>query len=255
MKKLFGLLIVSFLFIACNGDGDYTYEMVREESHSWSSVGVTSIEVDDVNGDIEVAARQDTIITLDVTKRCFGEDSIDAEEHIANIEIATQVSGGILMVDADMPSDQERSYSATLDIRAPDALYLDLLTLNGNVTVRNMVNGATIHSTNGNISMQNFQGNIDGETTNGTIECDMDAFAANETMTLSSGNGNVNVDLPSTVAASFDLRTTNGDITITGFSNISYTTNEPHHKVGTINSGGATIDINATNGNIVLDAK
>jgi DUF4097 and DUF4098 domain-containing protein YvlB len=243
------------LFTGCESDTDYTYEMIREETHSWSSIGIASIDVDDVNGDIDITARQDTTITLDVTKRCFGEDSVDAEEHIVNIEITTQISSGVLTVEADMPSDQERSYSASLDFRIPDSVYVDLLTVNGSITLRNMRNGATIHSTNGALSIQNSEGSIDGETLNGNIECDMNIFTSSETMDLLSENGNIDVDIPSSVSASFDLSNNNGDITISGFTNVVYTINEPNHKAGTINGGGATIDIVTNNGNIDLNGK
>jgi DUF4097 and DUF4098 domain-containing protein YvlB len=255
MKKLYGTLAIVLLCIACNGEGDYTYEMIREETHSWSSVGIVRVDVDDVNGDIDVTARQDTTITLDVTKRCFGEDSVDAEEHITNIEITTQITSGELAVEADMPTDQERSYSASLDFRMPDSLYMYLLTINGSITVRNMRNGASIYTTNGALSVQNFEGSINGETLNGNIVCDMNALTSSEGIDLLSENGDITTDVPSTVTATFDLSNNNGNITISGFTNVVYTTNQPNHKAGTINGGGATIDIYTNNGNIDLNGK
>ena len=253
MKQLIGLCFVVLIIIACGGNGNYTYELIREETHSWSSVGITSVEATTVNGDIEVSSRQDTTITLDVRKRCFGEDSLDAEEHIALIEIATQINSGVLEVDADMPSDEDRSYQASFDFRMPDDIYVDLVTLNGDVAVKDMIGGAKIQSTNGSLRFQNFAGNADADTENGSIDCEMNVVVATDIITLSSENGNAIVNMPSDAAVTFDLRTTNGSITISDFTNVVYTINEAHHKTGTINGGGATLDVTLTNGDVLVD--
>lgn len=255
MIKLFGAILVIISLIACGNDhADYTYELTKKETYTWAGVGITSLDASTVNGDVAVTARQDAAITLDVTKECLGEDSTDAEEHITNIEINTDVNGSELIVDADMPGDDDRNYSASLDFLTPNSLYLDLLTTNGSITIRNMLGGARIRSTNGGLMLDNFEGSIDGETVNGSIECDMNDLAVNESLSFLTANGNATISLPLTVTASFDLENTNGDIDITGFANVNYSLNEVHHKVGTINGGGAQIDVTVTNGDITLEA-
>ncbi len=255
MKKILISLFTILILIACSGEKNYTYELTRSETHSWSSTGINSIDANTINGSIDVTARQDTTITLDITKKCLGEDSIDAEEHIAEIEISTNISGGELFVNAYMPDEQDRDYTASFDFRMPEVLYLDLSTINGSIAITNMLGGAKVRSINGGFTFQNVEGAIEGETTNGSIDCDMNQLLANESITFTTDNGSVLINLPTAVAVSFDLENDNGNISITGFTNVNYTTNEPRHKVGTINGGGAPIDVITINGDISLEAK
>lgn len=256
MKKLLGGLFIVMLIIACGSDpANYTYELTKDETYTWAGIGITSLDASTVNGDVTVNARQDAAIALTVTKECLGEDSTDAEEAMANIQINTDVNGSELIVDVDMPGDDERDYEAHLAFLTPSSLYLDLLTINGSITIRNMLGGARMRSTNGTLTLENFEGNVDGETINGGINCDMNALTTGESLLFRTENGNTNISLPLLVATSFDLENDNGDIDINGFANVVYTVNEVHHKVGTINGGGAQIDVQVTNGNITLEAQ
>ena len=236
-------------------DGDFDYHMVRTETRTWHTSEVTQIHATTVNGDIAVSALQDTLVTAEITRRCSGTDSADAEAHIADITISESINEGQLTLEADMPDDAARNYQADFDITAPQSKYVNLTTVNGDVTIQDMIDGARVIVTNGGIATANLRGGFNGVTANGTINCDMEALELGESALLASTNGAVNLMLPSDVSANFNAATTNGEVVVTGFPSVTYTIDEEDHKAGMIGVGGAVIDIAVVNGDITIMAR
>ncbi|MCK4941834.1 DUF4097 family beta strand repeat protein [candidate division WOR-3 bacterium] len=258
-KHLFVLCCVIMVIVACTTETkEYDYELERTETRTWPATGINQINAATVNGEISVAATLDTLITADITRSCRGEDSLDAEDHIDDIEVTDNIAGGQLNLEADMPdNDPGRNYRADFDMTAPAAMFLDLATVNGEVLIQNMTAGVRVRITNGAVTTENLSGSIDVATVNGAMYCDMEELAANQLALLTTTNGEVTLLLPSDVVAEFDAITTNGEVMVTGFSSVTYTTNQMSHKAGTIGSGGgsATIDITVVNGNITIQAR
>jgi hypothetical protein len=259
MKKcLFVFLCVVIGIMSCTTEKDYDYELERTETRTWPAVNINQLNAATVNGAISIAATLDTMITAEITRACRGEDSLDAEDHIDDIVVTDNVAGGELNLEADMPDDDpDRSYRADFDMTAPAAKFVDLATVNGEVLIQNMTAGARVRITNGAVTTENLRGGIDVATVNGATDCDMEELAANESAILATTNGDITLLLPSDVVAEFDAVTTNGEVMVTGFASVTYTTNQTSHKVGTIGSGGgsAIIDIAVVNGNITIQAR
>lgn len=256
--QLFVLLCVIISIVACTTETEYDYELERTETRTWPAAGINEINAATVNGAISVAATLDTLITTEITRGCRGEDSLDAEDHIDDIVVTDNVASGQLNLEGDMPDDDpDRSYRADFDMTAPAAIFVDFATVNGAVLIQNMTAGARIRITNGTVTTENLRGGIDVATVNGAMDCDMEELAANQSAIMATTNGDITLLLPSDVVAEFDAITTNGEVTVTGFGSVTYTTNEMSHKAGTIGSGGssATIDITVVNGSVTIQAR
>lgn len=257
-KHLLVSLCALILVVTCGTEKEYDYELERTETRTWPASGINQINAVTINGAISVAATLDTLITAEITRACRGEDSLDAEDHIDEVVVTDNIAGGQLNLEADMPDDDSaRSYRADFDLTAPAAIFVDLATVNGAVVIQNMTGGAKIRITNGAVTTENLRGGIDAATVNGAMSCDMEELAANESALLATTNGEVVLLVPSDVVADFDAATTNGEVFVTGFGSVTYTTNQTSHKAGTIGSGGgsATIDITVVNGNITIQAR
>jgi DUF4097 and DUF4098 domain-containing protein YvlB len=258
-KRLFVLCCAIMVIAVCTTETpEYDYELERTETRTWPATGINQINAATVNGEIAVAATLDTLITADITRSCRGEDSLDAEDHIDSVVVTDNIAAGQLNLAADMPdNDPDRNYRADFDMTAPASIFLDLATVNGEVLIQNMTAGARVRITNGGVTTENLRGGIDVATVNGAMHCDMEELAANELAVLATTNGEVTLLVPSDVVAEFDALTTNGQVTISGFSSVTYTTNQMNHKAGTIGSGGgsATIDIIVVNGDITIQAR
>ncbi|KPK73870.1 hypothetical protein AMJ87_00005, partial [candidate division WOR_3 bacterium SM23_60] len=99
------LLCVTLALVVCTSEEEaYDYDIERTEIRTWSALGINQISVSTHNGAITASATQDTMITAEITRRCSGTDSIDAEEHIDDIEINEYIAFGELTLEAEMPS-------------------------------------------------------------------------------------------------------------------------------------------------------
>jgi hypothetical protein len=259
MKKVLLLLFCTMLILmTCTSEDDtHDYELLRTETRTWPSSGINQINAVTVNGEIVVSATTDTLIAAVITRSCTGSDSLDAEEHIDDIEITESVASGELTLEADMPDTNDRDYRADFDFTAPADRYLDITNVNGDVSLYDMTAGAAVVITNGGITTENMHGSVEGTIVNGAIHCDMEELGANESILLTTTNGMVTLLLPADVRAEFDASTTNGEITISGFNTVTYTINETNHKAGTLGVGStnATINITVVNGDVVIQSR
>lgn len=252
-RKFILFLFPVILILGCTSKSlEYEYELERTEVREWAVDNITRIIVLTENGSINISHAQDTLIKAEITKRCFGEDSIDTEEHIDSILINENVTNLQLTLEAEMPDNGEHNYQADFDITTPESIYIDLSSVNGTIMVTDMVMGAKIRIVNGEMTTQNLKGGIESEIVNGTIDCDLALLDVGESAILSVINGEVILSLPSNVSATFDALVGNGQITIDGFSSVTYTINKTKHKAGTFGSGDATITIAVLNGNITI---
>lgn len=256
MLKILSLLFVLFLIVGCDSlDLDFVQEVT--ETRTWSATGINQIDARTVNGDISIEITQDTIITAEITRSVAGTDSAEAAPFLDSIVITEDISGGVLTLEADVPDfdDEGRNYQAHFDFTTPEAIFVDLAIVNGAGQVRNMKNGAEIGVVNGSITTDNLEGGVLAFLVNGSIDCDMALLAAADSAVLSVTNGDAVLALPSDVSATFDAFTGNGSVTVTGFTNVNYTTNESNHKAGTLGAGDAFVDITIVNGDIRLEAR
>ncbi len=256
MLKILSVFIVLVIMIGCeSADLDFIQEVT--ETRTWPATGINQIDARTVNGDISIEITQDTIITAEITRSVRGTDSTEAAPFLDSIVVTDDVSGGVLTLEGDVPDvDEEgRNYQAHFDITTPESIFVDLAIVNGTGHVRNMKNGAEIGVVNGQIVAENLEGGVLAFLVNGSIGCDLAQLAAADSATLSVTNGDAVLSLPSDVSATFDAFTGNGSVTVTGFTNVNYTTNESNHKAGTLGAGDAYIDINVVNGDITLEAR
>ena len=252
------LLLSAVLAAGCayhNGN-DYDYKLEVTETRTWPVSSITQIAATTENGNIDVSASQDTVITAVITRRCYGKNRADAENYIDNVVVEDSIAGTKLTITAEMP-DNGRNYAASFEIFAPESTYLDLATVNGNLSLTNTIAGANLLVTNGNILTQNLRGSINGLITNGNTNCDYAVLAAGESVVLVTTNGDLQLSLPSDVSANFEAQTTNGTVAVTGFPWVTYTINETNHKAGTIGTGpgSAIISMTAVNGNVTIRAR
>lgn len=253
------LLLLGAVLVVGSGcphdNADYDYKLEVTETRTWPVSNITQIAASTENGNIDVSASQDTMITVVITRRCYGKNRADAENYIDNVVVEDSIAGSELTITADMPSNG-RNYAASFEIFAPESTYLDLVTVNGNLSLTNTIAGANLLVTNGNISTQNLRGSINGLITNGNANCDYAVLAAGESAVLVTTNGSLQLSLPSDVSANFEAQTTNGTVAVTGFPWVTYTINETNHKAGTIGTGpgSAIISMTAVNGNVIIHA-
>jgi hypothetical protein len=250
VKKLGLVFFILILVFGCL-KSDYRLEV--PETRSWPESGIADIFASSFNGAISVSASTDSMITVIITRICYGKDEADAKKHIDNIIATDSIHGDRLYLETDMPTKD--NYTCEFDISCPESKSILLRTTNGPISTTDMGEGCDLSSENGAVTLSNSKGDVVCSTENGAVDCDMALLAASDTVDILTTNGAVLLALPSDVSASFDAKTTNGAISVLGFTNVTFTINEYGHKVGMIGTGDATISIETTNGSITIQAR
>lgn len=127
---------------------------------------------------------------------------------------------------------------------------LRLTTVNGSVETTGAAGTLTLESVNGGITAQGTRGSLEASTVNGRIEAELADLGTGKT-TLESTNGGITLRLPTSARANLSASTVNGrvrcDLGVAG-------TTKRTKVQGTLNGGGAEIEVGTVNGSIDIEA-
>lgn len=162
------------------------------------------------------------------------------------------------------------SVKTNLEIEVPSGMDLQVSTYNdGDLIITNIQGEVELTNYNGEITALNISGSVVATTYNGDIKVTFDKVTEGTPMSYSTYNGDVDLSFPSTIKATFKMKTEQGDI-YTGFD-MNITTTGPvkkqdaksgsyklvidEWKRGDVNGGGAEVTIKNYNGDIFVRKK
>jgi len=211
------------------------------------------ITVRNVNGAIEAKGWSQPHAELVVTKEAKSGNGYSAKEKLEALEIKIERSGDGWEIQTYMEKSWRKSgrfnnVRVTYELRVPMDLVLDLETTNGDVEVEDYHGELRLESTNGSLTAKAVQGSFEGETTNGSVHLELLAFDGGR-LNCGTTNGNISIAIPGDIQADISARTTNGAIKTDIPMQLSGTMSKRRIE-GTLNGGGAQIDLRTTNGSI-----
>jgi DUF4097 and DUF4098 domain-containing protein YvlB len=148
---------------------------------------------------------------------------------------------------------------------------IDVTTSNGSIEVGQFQGAAILHTSNARIKAEGVRGAFEGTTTNGSIDVNIAELDAGKPLRLESSNASINVALdkwknndifadtsnssinlrlPDGVNAKLKATTSNGSVTCD--FDVNVTSKAKTRLEGVIGSGGPTITLDSSNGNIRL---
>lgn len=148
-------------------------------------------------------------------------------------------------------------------------------TTNGGMDLRGVTGDADLHTTNGGIRVDEQKGSVTAETTNGGIRLSLVATTPQKAVRAETTNGNIEIHVP---AGGTDVHadSTNGGITVrlpgdakatvrartsnakvlSDFDVASTFASEKKNRLeGTINGGGALVELSTSNGGIRIERR
>jgi hypothetical protein len=157
-------------------------------------------------------------------------------------------------------------------IQVPVETSLNLDTMNGgHIEVENISGEIEAQSQNASLTITNVSGSVVANTMNGKINVSLNKVTANKSMSFSTMNGNMEIQLPADVKANVKMRSDNGeiwtdfDVKLGATSKTTVTDNRPsggRYRVrvdktieGTINGGGPEMRFSTMNGRITIGKK
>lgn len=226
-----------------------------------------SISIAANNSNIQVYQGGNNSIFVDVTVSGWVRLTGDT------VSITNETVGNAVNIVINTPRFLS-AYTSSAKLYLPSGSMADFLTAdtsNGNLNVNGPLKAQnfTLTTTNGNIGVSGLtSGRVDASTVNGNVAiaaitlsgCSENSVNGNLHLTLSdpvstgtfsltSVNGNQEMYLNKLSNATLSLSTVNGGITLSNLD-LKASSSTTHNVQGTINGGGASINMKASNGNI-----
>ena len=204
--SLFALLALLFTPSCVIVIGDFDRESARvQRSAEFDTQGASTLRVECRNGSITVAQGGPTV-EVDATLTVNGPDRAEANRMADQLELRSHREDDVLRVFVDVPDDAS-GWSATMQLRVPAGMALDLDSSNGKIVLQDSFPSVRAETSNGTIIAR-----CDGEawldTSNGRVQL----IGAPQSFWIDTSNAGVTVDLAGDWNGKGEVRTSNGPI-------------------------------------------
>jgi hypothetical protein len=264
LSRLAGVLMLGVAVAgsaACEiraGEGDFSVEFFQgKATDTWSrSYTVTPggrIEIINVNGQIRAEAWEGATVEVTAERTASAGSDEAAQDLLRQVEMREEVGPDRVRIETRAPKLRWGGHKATFVVRVPNGVHVDLRTVNGGVRLDNVGGEVRATSTNGGVQGRIAAASlIEARTTNGGVDVDVTGpLAADGRLQLTSVNGGVRLKLPADTRADLTARCTNGRVSVD--LPLSAEGEQTRRRVqGTLNGGGARIDLQTTNGGVTV---
>jgi hypothetical protein len=151
----------------------------------------------------------------------------------------------------DLDHDNNESWSVMYVIRVPRNSDLQLNTVNGPISIRNVRGIIEANTTNGPLSLSDVAGDVHARTTNGPLSVSLggDRWAGTG-LDAQTSNGPVTLSMPEDYNADLETGTTNGPFSTEIPLNVRMLGQRTTHITTKIGNGGQPVKVVTTNGPI-----
>jgi DUF4097 and DUF4098 domain-containing protein YvlB len=245
-----------------------------------------SIKVETVSGEITVTSwnteEVEVVATIDAKKM----DRDEAEELLPQFKLNLRKQGRRLTIEIEEPDNDgdggigsllraimggwNKRYSISYDVKVPRESDVKAETVNGTIRISGItgnahggtVNGnvrlednigkASGEAVNGSVTIREHRGSINGEAVNGTLRIEVQELDDRDDINLETVNGSINLALAPDIKASISIETLTGGHSFKNLSNFEGSGSKREYR-GTLNGGGADIDMETLNGRITVE--
>jgi murein DD-endopeptidase MepM/ murein hydrolase activator NlpD len=212
------------------------------------------LRIEGVNGSVSVTGDLSATSVFVSGKRRVESDSVeDAEEHLGDISVEQSTSDTEIVFRTEQPSNaQGRNYIVDYTVTLPPEIEVMAVNGNGGVTVRSMDGDVTIEAGKGEVAAEGIRGSTLVLLGNGSIAASV-TLPAGGVVSLSTGSGDIDLEIPQDTSASLSATVGNGAVTVSGLDVVDEVTT-PKSVTGTLGQGDGTIVLTSGNGNITIKA-
>ena len=261
MKKQLLIIGITLLLIViglsgCLGPSTKNFNRELEANEN------TVLKVNNINGTIKINTWNGDTIIVDAIISSYSKDELE------NIDIEINEIDNVIDIETKYLGAGSVEAITDMTIKVPNIVTIDTIsTSNGNVQISGTKGNISAHSSNGAIKIENVEGYVKASSSNGNLEIkgttgidDLDTsngeiyveiFDFKADANIGSSNGRIRAYINPSLNADIEMRTSNGQISISGVS-LSLTISEEKHKEGKLGEGGNKLYIHTSNGNINL---
>ncbi|HWI20354.1 MAG TPA: hypothetical protein VNT81_21515 [Vicinamibacterales bacterium] len=271
LSVLATILAVGLSTAACDikttASGDFSFDIAGGKAEeTWTrtyKVAPTArFELINVNGRITAEPTDGTEVIVEGRKSAKGRTDEAAKDLLSKLEIREEVGESTVRVESRPPRQSGFSgHQIEWTVKVPKGVIVDLRTVNGGVRLNDLSNEIHAKTTNGGIKGENIDASvIEASAVNGGVEFTLGAaLEASDSIELETVNGGVHLALTPDSKATIAARCVNGGVNVDDLDiakDDSEASNDYERKRrlnGTMNGGGAKVNLNTTNGGIHLN--
>ena len=272
MRRLpiLGLVFVAGLALAAcdiqtSADGHFDIDFASgKATDTWSRTYTVEqggrFELINVNGRVTAEATDGKDVIVEGKRSVKGRSDEVAKEMLAKLEIREEVSGATVRVESRPPRMSGfGGHEIEWTVKVPKGIVVDLRTTNGGVRMNGLSGEIHAKTTNGGIRGTNLVvDSLEASVVNGGVEIELGApLDSTDTVEITTVNGGVQFTLPSESKATIAARAVNGGVRAAEELKIQRedesSERESRRRLnGTMNGGGAKVNVSTTNGGVRL---
>ncbi len=201
-----------------------------------------------VNGSVEIDGWEREQVEVQATKTGRRASELD----LVNIDVHSE--DNLVTVHTLYPHGDGVEVAVDYKIHVPYRVLLSVIeTVNGDVRVSGIEGAGFLRSVNGDVEVLSSAGRFSAKTTNGSVHLDLRQLPGGRPMEVSTVNGTVLLELPTSVNAELRVENLNGNFDSempirekTSLSSKGFS--------GRLGAGGSEVILNSTNGDIRIKA-
>lgn len=215
-------------------------------------------ELINVNGRITAEATDGKEVVVEGRRSAKARSDEAAKAALEKLEIREEVGGSTVRVESRPPRMSGfGGHEIEWTVKIPKGLIVDLRTVNGGVRMNGLSGELYAKSTNGGVKgTRLIVDKIEASVVNGGVDIELGSpLDGTDSIELSSVNGGVTLALPAESKATIAARAVNGGVRVS--DDLNATQEEESHEFerrrrfnGTLNGGGAKVNVSTTNGGI-----
>ena len=215
-------------------------------------------ELINVNGRVTAESTDGKEVIVEGRRTAKGRSDEIAKENLAKMEIREEVGGSTVRVESRPPRMSGfGGHEIEWTVKVPKGLTVDLRTVHGGVRMNGLSGEIHAKTTNGGIKGVGLVvDSVEASVVNGGVDMQFAApLDSTDTVELTTVNGGVTIELPSESKATIAARAVNGGVRVS--DELQAAQEEESHEFerrrrfnGTMNGGGARVNVSVTNGGI-----
>ena len=217
-------------------------------------------ELINVNGRIVAEATDGADVVVEGRKTAKARTDEAAKELMAKLEIREEVGDSTVRVESRPPRLNGFSgHEIEWTVKVPKGIVVDFRTVNGGVRLNGLTNEIHAKTTNGGVRGEGIvAAKIEASAVNGGIDFELGApLKDTDSIEFETVNGGVRLGLPEESKATITARCVNGGVHVEELTidrdDQSANDHERRRRLnGTMNGGGAKVNMSTTNGGVHL---
>ena len=240
-----------------------TADLRSEETAEWHKTyqldASGRLEINNVNGKIEVEPSTGTTVDVRAVKKARGASPEAAKASLERVTIVEDTSSSRIRIDTKMANGGGIVFNggnATVEyhVKVPAGAEVKVTTVNGGIEITGLTGRITAETTNGGVTTRDVSGQLEASTTNGGLDIDV-SRVSDGGVKLDFTNGGLKMRLPRDAKATITATIANGGISAGDLPIETTGENSRRRLEGRLNGGGGRIQIDGTNGGITLSGR